>query len=112
MDCCGRDIRTVRVPLCRLEILVYYTLHPSSNNRFYVPGYGQNIDDVVIDGDLMGLKFTAYLCNGKAVEAVVSTTNSTAAFAEYISAGNKLTKIEVQADPTKWLCSVPKGKIK
>lgn len=70
------------------------------------------MDDIVIDGDLIALKFTAYFCKGDEVQAVVSTTNTTAAFAEFLSVGNKLTKKEIQTDPSKWLSQVPKGKIK
>ncbi|XP_054272168.1 apoptosis-inducing factor 3-like isoform X3 [Macrosteles quadrilineatus] len=79
---------------------------------FRYAGHAETIDDVVIDGDLKGLKFTAYFCKGDEVHAVLSTTNATAAYAEYISVGNKLTKKEIQANPTKWLSQVPKGKIK
>lgn len=65
----------------------------------------------MVVGDLEELKFSAYLCEGDEVKAVVSTSNVTAAFAEYISAGNKLSKREVEADPTSWLSQVPKGKL-
>lgn len=74
-------------------------------------GYCENPDDVVVVGDLEELKFSAYLCEGDEVKAVVSTSNVTAAFAEYISAGNKLSKREVEADATSWLSQVPKGKL-
>lgn len=77
-----------------------------------VTGYAHSVDDILIDGDLKELKFTAYFCKGDEVQAVVSTSNNTAGFAEYISAGNKLTKKEIQTNPTKWLQEVPKGKIK
>lgn len=40
----------------------------------------------------------------------MGTDHVPAAFAEYISVGNKLTKKEIKADPKKWLNQVPKGK--
>uniref|UniRef100_A0A1B6M0W9 FAD/NAD(P)-binding domain-containing protein n=2 Tax=Graphocephala atropunctata TaxID=36148 RepID=A0A1B6M0W9_9HEMI len=79
---------------------------------FRYTGYTEQADDIVIDGDLKGLQFTAYFCQGAEVRAVLSTNNTTAAFAEYLSVGNKLTKPELQVDPKKWLSQVPKGKVK
>uniref|UniRef100_A0A1B6EXH2 Rieske domain-containing protein n=2 Tax=Cuerna arida TaxID=1464854 RepID=A0A1B6EXH2_9HEMI len=79
---------------------------------FRYTGYTEQADDVVIDGDLKALQFTAYFCQEGVVKAVLSTNNTTAAFAEYLSVGNRLTKQEIQADPKKWLGQVPKGKIK
>ncbi|XP_046670742.1 apoptosis-inducing factor 3-like isoform X3 [Homalodisca vitripennis] len=80
-------------------------------SAFRYTGYAEQADDVVIDGDLKALQFTAYFCQEGVVKAVLSTNNTTAAFAEYLSVGNRLTKQEVQADPKKWLAQVPKGKM-
>lgn len=61
----------------------------------FSPGHCAHPDDIIIDGDLQEMKFTAYFCEGERVKAVVSTSNVTAAFAEYLSAGNILSKAEV-----------------
>lgn len=81
------------------------------NNLLFLTGHCAHPDDIIIDGDLQALSFSAYFCEGEFVRAVVSTSNVTAAFAEYLSAGNTLTKAEVQADPTQWRVQVAKGKI-
>lgn len=73
-------------------------------------GYCEKFDDVIITGDFQELKFTAYYCSGDSVKAVMGTDNIPAAFAEYISVGNRLAKKEIKADSKQWLSQVPKGK--
>lgn len=72
-------------------------------------GYCEKSDDIVITGDLQALSFTAYFCHGDNVKAVMGTNTIPFAYAEYISAGNKLTKKEI--DSEQWLSQVTKGKM-
>jgi len=78
---------------------------------FRYAGHSESFDDVVLTGDLKALKFAAYFCKGEDVQAVVSTTHVTAAFAQYLRSGNKLSKGDLRADPAHWLTQVPRGKV-
>lgn len=81
----------------------FFWTHIGSKSLRYT-GYGYGYDDIIIDGNLEDLKFVAYYTKGDYVVAV-ATMNSdpfAAQAADFFLSGQKLTKAEIEENPTGW----------
>lgn len=74
---------------------------------FRYAGYGVGYDDIVIQGNVDELKFTAYFCVKDDVVAVCTINNDpiAAQFASYLLAGKTLSKDDSKSDPPTWFAS-------